>query len=83
MACTCTGTCTSVFYIFASQDVQSKSKNLSDTMTYIKKKLVEEKEDAEKQLVKMSIDKSRAPHVNDRVGVDEEKTLRDKIVHHR
>lgn len=72
-----------VTYWLVLKDVQSKSKNLSETLTFIKSKLSEEKESAEKQLQQMSIDKSKARYVNDSVGIDEEALLRKKIDHHR
>lgn len=44
------------------QDLQSKSKNLLETLQYIATKLAQEKREAEEQLAKMSIERSNARH---------------------
>ncbi|XP_067943278.1 uncharacterized protein [Watersipora subatra] len=56
-------------------DLQSKSKNLSDTMQYISSRLQDEKHKAEEQLTKMSIERS-----NNRTGVGESDSGDSEII---
>mgnify|MGYP001793601246 FL=1 len=66
------------------KDVQSKSKNLSETITYIRNQLIEEKQKAESQLRQMNIDMNSNRHgVNEYDDVTERENLQQQVRHCR
>lgn len=64
--------------------MQSKSKNLSETITYIRNQLIEEKQKAESQLRQMNIDMNSNRHgVNEYDDVTERENLQQQVRHCR
>ena len=64
--------------------MQSKSKNLSETITYIRNQLIEEKQKAESQLRQMNIDMNSNRHgVNEYDDVTERENLQQRVRHCR